>query len=49
MNHASNNQIKPEADKLRLLADYWITFDNMSFDFNISSLKIEEESWKIKR
>jgi hypothetical protein len=49
MNKTSGERIKPDAEKLMLLADRVITFDGEKIDFEINSIEITDNRWTIKQ
>lgn len=48
MQHKENSVLKPDAAKLLTLANHVITFDGSKFDFNINSIEIVNNQWKLK-
>ena len=48
MNKTEVEKIKPDAEKLKLLADRVITFDGEKTDFELNSIEINDNRWKIK-
>jgi hypothetical protein len=49
MNKTDIKMIKPDAEKLLLLADRVITFDGEKIDFDLNSIEINDNRWKIKQ
>jgi len=49
MNKTGGEMIKPDAEKLKLLADRIVTFDGEKIDFDIHSIEINDNRWKIKK
>lgn len=49
MNKTDQEIIKPYAEKLMLLADRIITFDDEKIDFDLNSIEINDNRWKIKQ
>jgi len=49
MNKTEVEKIKPDAEKLKLLADRVITFDGEKTDFELNSIEIKDNRWKIKQ
>lgn len=48
MSKTNGELIKPDAEKLMLLADRVITFDREKIDFEIDRIKISENHWSLK-
>jgi molybdopterin-guanine dinucleotide biosynthesis protein len=48
MQNLKHLELKPEFEKMKSLADQLITFDGVSTDFNINTILISENQWKIK-
>jgi len=48
MQHPGNTGLKPDAAKLLSLADHVVTFDGSKFDFDINSIEIVDNKWKLK-
>ena len=49
MNRKDNEILKPGTEKLKMLADRLITFDGENIDFEIDTLEITDNQWKLKR
>ena len=49
MNKTSGELIKPDAEKLILLADRVITFEGEKIDFEINSIEITDNQWTLKQ
>jgi len=49
MNKTELEKIKPDAEKMKLLADRIVTFDGEKIDFDIHSIEINDNRWKIKK
>lgn len=49
MNKTEVEKIKPDAEKLKLLADRVITFDGEKNDFDIHSIEVNDNRWTIKQ
>lgn len=49
MNKTDREIIKPDAEKLMLLADRVITFDGEKNDFELNSIEINDNGWTIKQ
>jgi len=49
MNKTGGEKIKPDAEKLKLLADRIITFDGVKIDFDLNSIEIKDNRWTIKQ
>ena len=49
MNKTDGEPIKPDAEKLMLLADRVITFDGEKIDFEINSIEITDNRWILKQ
>jgi hypothetical protein len=49
MNKTDGKMIKPDAEKLLLLADRVITFDGEKIDFDLNTIEINDNRWKIKQ
>lgn len=48
MRHPENSAIKPDSAKLLSLADRIVNFDGSKFDFDIHSIEIADNQWKLK-
>ena len=48
MQHPVNSGLKPDTAKLLSLADHVVTFDGPKFDFDINSIEIVDNQWKLK-
>jgi len=49
MNKTDREIMKPDAEKLMLLADRVITFDGEKNDFELNSIEINDNGWTIKQ
>ena len=49
MNRKDNEILKPGTEKLKMLADRLNTFDGEKIDFEIDTLEITDNQWKLKR
>ena len=49
MNRKDNEILKPGTEKLKMLADRLITFDGENIDFEIDTLEITDNQWKLRR
>jgi len=49
MNRKDTEILKPGTEKLKTLADCLITFDGVKIDFEIDTLEITDNQWKLKR
>ena len=47
MQHPGNSGLKPDTAKLLSLADHVVTFDGSKFNFDINSIEIADNQWKI--
>lgn len=47
MQHTGNSVLKPDAAKLLSLADHVVTFDGSKFNFDINSIEIADNQWKL--
>jgi hypothetical protein len=48
MNKTDGEMIKPNSEKLKLIADRVITFDGEKIDFNLNMIVIKDKQWKLK-
>jgi hypothetical protein len=48
MHHINLEDIKPETVSLKALSDCFITFDSQKINFNINSVTISENRWKLE-
>jgi len=48
MMSSPENEIKPSAQRLKLLADRVITFDGKRIDFELDMIEIKDNQWKLK-
>ncbi len=49
MMSSPENEIKPSAQRLKLLADRVITFDGKRIDFDLDMIEVKENQWKIRQ
>lgn len=49
MKRSGNEPIKPDSEKLKLLADRVIIFDGEKMDFDLNTLEIIDNQWKLKQ
>lgn len=48
MQNPENTGLKPDTAKLLSLADQVVTFDGSKFDFDINSIQISDNQWRLK-
>ncbi len=49
MNKTDGEMIKPNSEKLKLIADRVIAFDGEKIDFDIDMIEIKDKQWKLKQ
>jgi len=48
MNNRGTEVVKPKSERLLRLADRIISFDGEKYDFDIASIEVKDNQWKIK-